>query len=61
MRKGVKDDINLQTLYIEELNEQSRVNKHTLEKVQHLKTLMSSESFDEKSARDLNDILMSFV
>ena len=24
----LKDDINLQTLYIEELNEQSRVNKH---------------------------------
>jgi len=37
MRKGVKDDINLQTLYIEELNEQSRVNKHTLEKVERLK------------------------
>ena len=59
--KILNHDINLQTLYIEELNEQSRVNKHTLEKVERLKTLLSSESLDEKSARDLNDILMSFV
>jgi len=59
--KILNHDIDLQNLYIEELNEQSRVNKHTLEKVERLKTLMSSESLDEKSARDLNDILMSFA
>jgi len=59
--KILKDDINLQNLYIDELNKQSLVNKHTLEKVERLKTLLSSESLDEKSARDLNDILTSFV
>ena len=58
--KNLEEDVSEQNAFIEELNQQNLLTKHKLEKMDHLKKLMSYKSLNEKSRRDINNILTSF-